>query len=447
MALADVSGTSARGEQKCALIVDDSRTAREFLRRMLEDQRLRVEMAESAEEALGFLTSQRPDVIFMDHMMPGMDGFQAVKAIKDNPATATIPVMMYTSQSGELYVGQARALGAVGVLPKQIRPVEVREVLRSLHLLPGDQPTTPARRWTDQPAALPGVESVNAPADWSDLHRWLQEMLVDHNRALRADLESTVSRAVGEALATPVPARPGRITLWPAGALIAALAAVAAVFFWLHLDSQARWRAAMLQNQGLLATLDARREEEVQRGPVASVAAPPAPGPAPDLAGLAPVLEWSINQPQGFGPDELPFGDARLAMLTGLLDRLRTLGFRGTVRLEGHSGDFCLVRDPDSGWRLAPDDLPVVRCDRMGLPVDEARAESGRQSVTFANFLASLGKAGGPVRVELEAVGNARPRAAYPPVAEGVTAGDWNRAARENQRVEVRLQPEAGGIP
>ncbi|MCL4722564.1 MAG: response regulator, partial [Gammaproteobacteria bacterium] len=110
---------------RSALIVDDSRTAREVLRRMLESHELRVETAESAEAALEFLAMHRPDVIFMDHMMPGMDGFQAVKAIKENPATATIPVMMYTSQSGALYVGQARALGAVGVLPKQIKPVEV----------------------------------------------------------------------------------------------------------------------------------------------------------------------------------------------------------------------------------------------------------------------------------------------------------------------------------
>jgi len=41
--------------------------------------------------------------------MPGMDGFEAVSAIKNNPHTATIPIMMYTSQEGELYVGQARA--------------------------------------------------------------------------------------------------------------------------------------------------------------------------------------------------------------------------------------------------------------------------------------------------------------------------------------------------
>ena len=100
--------------QKCALIVDDSKSARHVLRKLLTAHQLRVETAESAEDALAYLSTARPDVIFMDHMMPGMDGFQAVRAIKDNPATATIPIMMYTSQEGELYVGQARALGAVG---------------------------------------------------------------------------------------------------------------------------------------------------------------------------------------------------------------------------------------------------------------------------------------------------------------------------------------------
>ena len=68
--------------------------------------------------------------------MPGMDGFQAVQAIKSDAQTATIPLMMYTSQEGELYVSQARALGAVGVLPKTVRPVDVSRVLYQLHLLP-----------------------------------------------------------------------------------------------------------------------------------------------------------------------------------------------------------------------------------------------------------------------------------------------------------------------
>jgi len=416
---------------------------------MLADHELRVETAESAEAALEYLANHRPDVIFMDHMMPGMDGFQAVKAIKENPATATIPVMMYTSQSGELYVGQARALGAVGVLPKQIKPVEVREVLRSLHLLPGDSPPQPARRATDVPG-ISSVESVNAPADWSDLHRWLQEMLADHNRALRADLETTVSRVLVERLpAAGDSARAsGRMPFWPTGALIATLAAVAATFVWLHLDSESKWRAATRQNLGLLAELNALRATDVVEagGPVARPAPAPGDAEADTAAGLAAALEWSVNQGASYPPDALPFDDVRLGKLTGLLDRLRELGFGGTVRLEGHVGDFCMRRASDGSWAIAADDLPLARCERVGLPPDEARTESARQSVAFANYLAELGATGGAIRVELEPLGNSRPLVPYPLVTDGMTAGDWNLVARQNHRVEVKLvaKPAAG---
>src|SRR6188768_425247 len=130
---------------KRALIVDDSKSARAFLSRILEKHDLNVDTAESAENAIEYLTQHRPDVIFMDHLMPGMDGFQAVQAIKNNPLTATIPILMYTSQEGELYLGQARALGAVGVLPKSVAPVDVRAVLRQLLLAEPEATTVAAQ--------------------------------------------------------------------------------------------------------------------------------------------------------------------------------------------------------------------------------------------------------------------------------------------------------------
>ncbi len=141
---------------KRALIVDDSRSARVILSRMLEQHGLTVDTAESAEQALDYLQRNRPDVIFMDHLMPGMDGFQAVQAIKADPLTATIPLMMYTSQEGELYVSQARALGAVGVLPKTVRPVDVSRILYQLHLLPD--------RRTQRTALFPGPAAAAAQA-------------------------------------------------------------------------------------------------------------------------------------------------------------------------------------------------------------------------------------------------------------------------------------------
>src|SRR5258708_28547462 len=141
--------------RKRALIVDDSKSACVILSRMLEKYDIEVDMAESAEQAIEYLKNNRPDAIFMDHLMPGMDGLQAVQAIKSNPQTAMIPIMMYTSQEGELYVGQARALGAMGVLPKQVRPVDVSKVLYELHLLPD-------RRDLAEPALLPVELDGNA---------------------------------------------------------------------------------------------------------------------------------------------------------------------------------------------------------------------------------------------------------------------------------------------
>src|ERR1700754_1298448 len=114
---------------KRALVVDDSKSARAFLSRILERHEITVEAA------IEYLTRTKPDVIFMDHMMPGMDGFQAVQSIKNNPRTSSIPILMYTSQEGDLYLGQARALGAEGVLPKQIKQADVTRMLYQLRLV------------------------------------------------------------------------------------------------------------------------------------------------------------------------------------------------------------------------------------------------------------------------------------------------------------------------
>ena len=70
---------------KLALVVDDSRMARHVLSKMLTEQGIDVDSVESGEEALGYLCDKKPSMIFMDHTMPGMDGFQdCKKARKSN---------------------------------------------------------------------------------------------------------------------------------------------------------------------------------------------------------------------------------------------------------------------------------------------------------------------------------------------------------------------------
>src|SRR5262245_38290413 len=196
---------------KRALIVDDSKSARVFLARILEKYEIDVDNAENAEAAIEYLTSHRPDVIFMDHMMPGMDGFQAVQAIKNNPLTATIPIMMYTSQEGELYLGQARALGAVGVLPKQIKPTDVSKVLYQLHLL---QDRRSPQQTSFRPVNVAPAEADQAAANDSGVvpkiltETVLREQFAELRRALVAGVDTQTERITAEVRALLLEAFP-----------------------------------------------------------------------------------------------------------------------------------------------------------------------------------------------------------------------------------------------
>lgn len=123
-----------------ALLVDDSKSARFALRKLLERNGLRVDIAENAEQALGYLNDNRPDVIFMDHLMPGMDGFEAVKILKNQPGTASIPVVMCTSKDGDAYMAEAHAIGAVDILSKPATLGSLGVVLEKLCQAANEEP-------------------------------------------------------------------------------------------------------------------------------------------------------------------------------------------------------------------------------------------------------------------------------------------------------------------
>lgn len=124
------------GEKKLArnaLLVDDSKSARFVLGKLLQQHDFNVEMAASAEEALEFLATHQPDAIFMDHLMKGMDGLVATSVIKKNPATAHIPIVMCTSNDGEEYLAEAKLHGALGTLVKPPSDDKLEEILISIN--------------------------------------------------------------------------------------------------------------------------------------------------------------------------------------------------------------------------------------------------------------------------------------------------------------------------
>lgn len=122
-----------------ALVVDDSKSARVMLSRLLKKSGVNVAFAESAEEAFDYLNDAEPDLIFMDHMMPGMDGLHAVKLLAADARFSHIPVVMYTSKEDDGYLAKARSVGAVGVIGKPAKPALVERVLTDVNSLLGSQ--------------------------------------------------------------------------------------------------------------------------------------------------------------------------------------------------------------------------------------------------------------------------------------------------------------------
>ena len=114
------------------MVVDDSPTERHFLSEILTKQGYQVIMAESGEEAMEKAKAHKPDLILMDVVMPGLNGFQATRAITKDDATKHIPVIMCTSKGQETDKVWGMRQGARDYL---VKPVNQDELLRKIAAL------------------------------------------------------------------------------------------------------------------------------------------------------------------------------------------------------------------------------------------------------------------------------------------------------------------------
>jgi CheY-like chemotaxis protein len=103
---------------KSALVVDDSKSSRFALRKSLETQGYAVSTAEGAEECYKQLALATPDMIFLDHVMPGIDGFDALRHLRADRNTMNIPIIICSSHDTPEFLAEARGLGATDVLVK-----------------------------------------------------------------------------------------------------------------------------------------------------------------------------------------------------------------------------------------------------------------------------------------------------------------------------------------
>ncbi len=117
---------------KKILIVDDSPTERHFLGELLSKNGYQVVTLESGEEAVARVAEVMPDLIVMDVVMPGMNGFQATRTITRNEATKHIPVIMCTSKNQETDIVWAKRQGAADYV---VKPVDPQELLTKIAAL------------------------------------------------------------------------------------------------------------------------------------------------------------------------------------------------------------------------------------------------------------------------------------------------------------------------
>jgi twitching motility two-component system response regulator PilH len=113
------------------LIVDDSPTEQHVISSMLEKHGFETVMASDGEEAIQIAESAKPDVILMDVVMPGMNGFQATRQLTKNPSTASIPVVMVTTKDQATDRIWGLRQGAVEYLMKPIDDNDLLAAVRA----------------------------------------------------------------------------------------------------------------------------------------------------------------------------------------------------------------------------------------------------------------------------------------------------------------------------
>jgi twitching motility two-component system response regulator PilH len=117
---------------KNILVVDDSATDRQYLTDLLAKNGYKVETAQNADEALAKAKQLRPDLVLMDIVMPGQNGFQATRALSKDEATKTIPIIICTSKGQETDKAWGLKQGARDYI---VKPISAPELLKKISAL------------------------------------------------------------------------------------------------------------------------------------------------------------------------------------------------------------------------------------------------------------------------------------------------------------------------
>lgn len=114
---------------KTVLIIEDNFEIRDNTSEMLENAGFTVIAAENGHEGLAVAINSSPDVILCDIMMPGVDGYEVLRQLKNNPATASIPFIYVTASGEKNEIKAAMDMGANGYVRK---PFDTSELIEAI---------------------------------------------------------------------------------------------------------------------------------------------------------------------------------------------------------------------------------------------------------------------------------------------------------------------------
>ncbi|MFL0810317.1 MAG: response regulator [Agarilytica sp.] len=458
-----------------ALIVDDSRTAQHRLKRLLGRYKLEVDTATSAEEALGYLSYKIPSVIFLDHHMEGMDGLEALKIIKANPNTATIPVIMYTSKSDseDVFASQAHALGALDTLSKNVmKPSCVDDVLSKLNILPGqdidvhvstaenqeppiqeqNQPATRQNAHPQDTTTRPEPSRVSANEFKAQIARLFELHIADVRTQITENTKFIVRRLAAEIRQQGKQQQEARVNDVPVSVIneetraennkigLVSNSLMGLILFVLVAMSIQMFRSQK-HNEKLENDLFQLNQLNLKGNQLLDdvVVSAKETRDNIDTQGLLDALSWALSVDLHFGYNEEPLNARHTLNIQNLTFGLYETGFKGFVELNIQLGNFCVTQENGGAWLLAEDDLPVDQCSFVRNQNLDLTPEN-YTSVAYLQFEQSAAPVvNGDIEFLINVSNFDNPMYSYPERLSGVTAGEWNRIARQNQQVLVSI--------
>jgi len=114
------------------LIADDQPAMRQLVRLTLESGHFEILEAKDGEAALAVARAEQPDLLFLDWTMPGMAGVEVCRALREDPATAGIRIVMLTARSQDSDRAHAQEMGADDYITKPFSPIELLEKVRDV---------------------------------------------------------------------------------------------------------------------------------------------------------------------------------------------------------------------------------------------------------------------------------------------------------------------------